>query len=163
MALRWLWVALAFKVQGSRFKVRCWMLNVGCSMLGARRFPPSAFSSRWLWAVPAGELEDAAEADAETVPAGGDWGVNALGSKHGERSFGAGSREAGGHYPLVILDQAPPPGVRRRRRTAAWRTCDGVAGLRRMAGAGRGWHRIQQSAIAIAPPTTSRNKSGDAR
>ena len=65
--------------------------------------------------------------------------------------------------PVVILDQAPPPGVRRRRRIGAWRTFGGVAGVRRTAGVGTSWHRIQYSPTAIAPPTSSKSRSGDAR
>jgi hypothetical protein len=61
----------------------------------------------------------------------------------------------------VIFDQAPA--ARRRRPTGARRTFDGVAGLRRTAGVGASWHRIQNSPTAIAPPTSSRNRSGDAR
>ena len=62
-----------------------------------------------------------------------------------------------------FLDQAPAAAVRRRRPIGARRAFDGVAGFRRPAGLGASWHRIQYSPKAIAPPTSSRNRSGDAR
>ncbi len=44
--------------------------------------------------------------------------------------------------------------------TAAPRVFAAVAWLRRTAGFRGSWHRIQNSASAIAPPTASRNRSG---
>jgi hypothetical protein len=63
---------------------------------------------------------------------------------------------------LVVFDQAPAPAVRWRRPRGARRNFDRVAGFRRTAGEGASWRRIQYSPKAIAPPTSSRNRSGDA-
>ena len=76
------------------------MLDVRCWMLDVRRNLPSAFSSRWLWALPAGEFEDAGEAD----------GVKGVGATPLAAETGELDEHFGGAGGVAGMDAGAPRG-----------------------------------------------------